>query len=109
MPEVEEPTLEGRVGCALYVLAWGPEYPGDYTKRRLMWPHTVYTDDDVRRAAAKLLASVCTELLEAVPQARRRQISIGQAEYLSFVLGDALPGDTSLSGAAGSPRQARPG
>jgi hypothetical protein len=92
----EEPTLADRLGCACYVLAHGADYPGIWTTRRLMWPHTNYTTADVATAAAKLVASVGIAWLTTAPQPLIDQISTGLAEHLSFVLDDGLPDDGNL-------------
>lgn len=99
----ERPSVQRQVGMALFVLAMGPEGVGRATLDKLMWPFTGYSDDDVRRAAARLLANVHTALLEALPPARIERISTDQAAYLSFALGDGQPGDSSPSPGGGSP------
>lgn len=86
-----EPTLADRLGCACYVLAHGADYPGIWTTRRLMWPHTQYTDANVAVAAAKVLASVGTALLAAAPQSLIDQISTKIKESLIFEVGDEPP------------------
>lgn len=98
MNHQKEPTLQDKVGCALFVMAAeSPDAIGVWTKNRLMWPYQTYTDDDVRRQAAKLMASVCTALLEAVPQPRRQQIWTDQAAYLSFALDGEPQGESCWS------------
>lgn len=99
----EKPSVQRQVGMALYVLAMGPEGVGRATLDKLMWPCVEYSDDDVRRVAARLLANVHTALLEALPPARIERISTDQAAYLSFALGDGSLDDSSPSPAGGSP------
>lgn len=99
-----QPELAEQVRSAFFVLAMGPGYCGVRTQQCLMWPHTTYNDDDMNRAAAKLLASVCNRLLESAPLELRSQISTDLAAYLSFALGDGLPDETSLSQAVESRR-----
>lgn len=99
----ERPSVQRQVGMALFVLAMGPEGVGRATLDKLMWPYVEYSDDDVRRVAARLLANVHTALLEALPPARIERISTDQAAYLSFALGDGSLDDSSLSPAGGSP------
>lgn len=94
----ERPSVQRQVGMALLVLAMGPGGVGRATLDKLMWPYTEYSEDDVRRAAFKLLASVHTALLEALPPARIERISTDQAAYLSFALGDgSLDGSVMAS------------
>lgn len=99
----ERPSLQRQVGMALLVLAMGPDGVGRATQDKLMWPYTEYSEEDVRRAAFKLLASVHTALLEALPPARIERISTDQAAYLSFALGDGSLDGSSPSPAGGSP------
>lgn len=101
-----EPTLADRLGCACYVLAHGASYPGVWTTRRLMWPHTQYTDANVAVAAAKVLASVGTALLAAAPQSLIDQISTKIKESLIFEVGDEPPDDGS-SGESPAPEVPR--
>lgn len=90
------PSIQRQVGMALFVMAMGPERVGVSTRHRLMWPYTEYTDDDVRRTAATLLANVHTVLLEALPPAQIERISKAQDAYLSFSVGDGSLDDRSL-------------
>lgn len=89
------PSIQRQVGMALFVLAMGPDKVGVGTKHKLMWPYIDYTDDDVRRAASKLLANVHTVLLEALPPAQIERISKAQDAYLSFAQGDGSLDDSS--------------
>jgi hypothetical protein len=108
MGNVQQPTLAQKAGAAIYVMSMWPELPGVGTINTLMWPyqappmHTmpespnvrgpwIREPDDVRRQAAKVLASVCTELLAGVPQPRIEQIWTEQAEYLSSAVDAELP------------------
>lgn len=104
MYEVKEPSLATKLRCALFVTAYGAERCGIWTRHRLMWPYTDYTDDDVRRVAARVTASVCTALLEGLPLQTRQRIWTDQAEYLSFALDELPPGESCSSPEARSPR-----
>jgi hypothetical protein len=111
MQRVKQPTLAERVSAALYIISCRPMLPGVKTIDTLMWPYMtppllphklqeaqkevaegpwIPEPDDVRRCAAKLLASVLTELLQAAPPERLEQISTELAEYLSYELEPAL-------------------
>jgi len=109
METAKEPSLALRVGAAIYVMSMWPVLPGVGTINTLMWPYQappmlplegqnaesaqgpwVLEPEDVRRAAAKLLASVQAALLEAVPPERSARIQTEQAEYLSSTLEPAL-------------------
>lgn len=111
MQRVKQPTLAQRVSAALYVISCRPTLPGVRTIDTLMWPYMtppllprklqeaqkevadgpwILEPDDVRRCAAKLLASVLAELLQAAPPQRLEQISTELAEYLSSELEPAL-------------------
>lgn len=109
MKEMQQPTLAQKVSAAIYVLSMRPELPGVKTINTLMWPYMVppltpvsmleedapagpwiLEPDDVRRQAAKVLASVHTALLEAVHPERSAQIWIEQVEYLSLAGEPAL-------------------
>ncbi len=84
---MKKPTLQQKVGAAVFVATFGAEHTGIATTRHLMWPHENYTDNHVRKEAATLLCNVHTALLEAMPLQRSEQIWKDQAERLTFVLG----------------------
>jgi len=88
---MSEPELKDRVGAAIFIMAFGAENTGVMTCQKLMWPHTDYEIDDVKRTAARLVASVHTELLKALPQPQIEQILKDLASYLSFAVGDGWP------------------
>ncbi len=111
MQRVKQPSLTQRVSAALYVISCRPTLPGVKTIDTLMWPYMtppllphklqeaqqkeaadgpwILEPDDVRRCAAKLLASVLAELLQAAPPERLAQIETELAEYLSSDLAPA--------------------
>lgn len=114
MQTMTQPTLADKVGAAIYVMSMWPELPGVRTINTLMWPYQVppllpreepaasaaqgpwiAEPADVRRQAAKVLASACTALLEGVPQPRIEQIWTAQAGYLSSALEPQPRGDRS--------------
>ena len=114
MSKCIQPTLVQKVTAAIYVLSMWPELPGVRTINTLMWPYQtppltprqlvqgespqgpwIPEPDDVRRQAAKVLASVCIALLEDVPPQRSDRIWTEQAEYLSSALESQPPSDTS--------------
>lgn len=97
------PPLRRRVGEALFVMAMGRTYAEG--RHDLMWPYApdAYTADDVLRAAARLVASVHTAVLEALPPVRTERISTDLDAYLSFVHGDGWPDDNSPSPADTAP------
>lgn len=97
------PALTKRLGEAIFILAMGSSNVGGM-RPDLMWPYPPedYTLDDTRRAAARLVASVYTVLLEALPPAQIERISKDLDAYLSFVHGDGWPDDKGPSPAAGS-------
>lgn len=97
------PSIQRQVGMAIFVIAMGAERVGVATRHRLMWPYTDYTDEDVTRAAAKLLANVHTVLLEALPLAQIERISKDQDAYLSFSVGDGSLDDRSPFPATAEP------
>ena len=126
MDVMDEPSLARRVSAAIYVMSMWPVLPGVGTINTLMWPYQappllplegqdaesakgpwVLEPEDVRRAAATLLASVQAALLEAVPPARSAQILTAQAEHLSSALEPALQDERipSLRGAVLHPPQ----
>lgn len=82
---MNEPTLQVRIGCAVFIALMGVDGTGVGTQRKLMWPHTEYDDDDVKRVAAKLLASVHTAVIATLPPEQIEQISTTLSEYLSLV------------------------
>ncbi len=93
--EQGKPTLNDRVGAAIFIVAFGAEDTGLKTSRQLMSPHTEYEVDDLKRAAARLLASVHTAWLAALPPSLTEQISKDLDAYLSFALGDGWPDENS--------------
>lgn len=110
MKIMKQPTLAEKVGAAIYVLSMRPDLPGIRTINTLMWPYQapptrstpingnltgpwIPEPEDVRRQAAKVLASVCTALLAGVPQPLIEQIWIEQAEYLSLAFDGEPPDD----------------
>lgn len=111
MERIKQPTLAQRVSAALYVISCRPTLPGVRTVDTLMWPYMtppllphklqetqkevadgpwILEPDDVRRFAAKVLASVLAELLQAAPPQRLEQISTELAEHLSSELEPGL-------------------
>lgn len=84
---MNQPELKDRVTAAIFIMAFGAENTGVMTLQKLMWPYTEYEIGDVNRAATALMASVHTELLEALPQTQIEQISKRLSSYLSFVAG----------------------
>lgn len=94
---MNEPTLKERLGAAIFIIAFGAEHAGMMTSRKLMWPYTDYEVDDLKRVAARLLASVHTELLATLLPAQTERISKDQAAYLSFVHGDGWPDEKNVS------------
>src|SRR5215510_10332196 len=94
---MNEPTLNERVSAAFFVACFGADNAGVRTRHALMWPHTDYSIDDVKRVAARLLASVHTALLAIVPRPQIEQILKDQAAYLSFAAGDGWPDEKSQS------------
>lgn len=88
---MNEPTLKERLSAAIFIIAFGAEHTGMMTHRKLMWPYTDYEADDLKRAAARLLASVHTELLTTLLPVQTERISKDLASYLSFVHGDGWP------------------
>lgn len=80
--------LKPRVSAALTVLALGADRVGVLTHGRVMYPATEYDEDDVRRAAASLLASVQAELIAELPPQAIERILRGRSERLSFACGD---------------------
>lgn len=82
------PTLNERIQAAIFVISFGAENTGVMTRHCLMHPYTNFSDDDVKRAAARLLASAHTALLATLPPAQIDQILKDQGAYLSFALGD---------------------
>ena len=93
-----EPALHQRVSAALFIAAFGVDC-GISTKYDLMWPYAVWEDHDdmLKRVAAKLLASVHTAVLEALPPLQTEQISKALAAYLSLSCGDGSLDDSFLS------------
>lgn len=109
MQTMKQPSLAQKVGAAVYVMSMWPELPGVATVNTLMWPYMtppmesqtalpaagalwIAEPDDVRRQAAKVLASVCIALLEAAPQPLTERIWTEQAEYLTSAF-DVQPPD----------------
>ncbi len=105
MKTLQQPTLAQKVSAAIYVMSMWPELPGVATINTLMWPYMVppltpvsmldegapagpwgLEPGDVRRQAAKTLASVCIALLEGVPETLTERIWTEQAAYLSSAL-----------------------
>lgn len=98
---MNEPSLNERMGSAIFVAVFGVENAGVMTCDKLMWPYIKYEHDDVKRTAARLLASVHTALLTVLPQIQIELILKDQASYLSFAIGDGWPDESSPSQEAG--------
>lgn len=100
--DLGRPPLSRRVSEALFVMAMGPADHGGM-RPQLMWPYPpeAYTLDDTRRAAARLVASVHTALLEALPPAQIERISKDIDAYLSAYVGDGSPDETTPFQAGG--------
>lgn len=94
---MNKPELHEQVGAAIFIALYGAENTGAMTLDKLMWPHTRYEPDDVKRAAARLLASVHTALLTTLPPIQIELISTDQASYLSFALADGWPDESNPS------------
>ena len=94
---MKEPALNERLGAAIFIISYGVENTGMMTQRKLMHPHTEYQKEDVKRVAARLLSSVHTALLEALPPPQTEQILKDLGAYLSFALGDGWPDGNTLS------------
>ena len=62
-----------------------------------MYPHTEYETDDIKRVAARLLASAHTALIEALPQPQTEKILKDLNAYLSFAVGDGWLDENSQS------------
>jgi len=88
---MKAPTLNDKLGAAIFILAFGAKDAGIMTTHKLMYPYTVYQVDDVKRVAARLVASVHTALIASVPQSRIELILKDQENYLSLALGDGWP------------------
>jgi hypothetical protein len=71
---MNEPTINERISAALFIVAFGVKNTGVATCHKLMFPYLDYEDDDVKRVAARLLASVHTALLAILPQTQTEQI-----------------------------------
>ena len=99
------PSIQQQIGIAVFIVAMGPHRAGVGTKHQLMWPYVDYDDDDVRRTAARLLASVHTALLAVLPPAQIERISTDLDAYQSFVHGDGWPDDKSPFPASAAPAQ----
>jgi len=124
MNEAKQPPLSHKVSAAISIVANWPELPGVGIVNTLMWPYKkppllptpeeaaasvgpwIKEPDDIRRHAVKLLASVHTALLEALPAERLQQIWTDQDEFLSFALDDDRPCDASQFLAVELPDQA---
>lgn len=91
METMNEPELKDRVTAAIFIMAFGAENTGVMTCQKLMWPYTEYEHDDVKRVAARLVASVHTALLATLPQPQIELILKDLSAYLSFALGDGWP------------------
>ena len=100
LPVMKEPTLKDRLGSAIFIVSFGAKDAGLMTRRKLMYPHTEYEVDDLKRVASRLLASVHTELLATLPPLATERISKDLDAYLSFALGDGWPDENSPSPAS---------
>lgn len=100
-----EPALRRRVSAALFIAAFGVDC-GFQTQWDLMWPYAEWDDHDdtLKRVAAKLLASVHTAVLEALPPLQIENISKVLAAYLSLSCGDGSLDDSFLSEEAAAHR-----
>lgn len=85
---MSENSLQVKLDAALHVAVFGVEQSGVATKRSLMQPFELYSDNDVKKVAVNLLGNALTVLLSAQPPAVSELIAIRQAGYLSFVCGD---------------------
>lgn len=89
-----EPGLNQRVGAALFIVATGFSNTGIATRNTLTHPYTDCSESDVRRVAARLLASVYAALLAGLPHPAIARILKDQDAYLSFALGDGWPDES---------------
>lgn len=95
---MDKPTIQGRIGAAAFMAVFGAERSGARTRQQLMWPFTEFSDDDVKRAAARLLASLHTATVDSLPEGLAEAISKDLDAYLSFALGEGWP-DLPVQGA----------
>lgn len=82
------PTLNDKLGAAIFIMAFGAKNTGVMTTHKLMYPYTQYRVDDVKRVAARLVTSVHTALLTTLPQPQIELISKDLDNYLSLALED---------------------
>jgi len=94
---ISEPEFKDRLGAAIFIIAVGAENTGVMTCQKLMWPYTEYEIGDVKRASARLVASVHTALLATLPPPQIELISKDLSSYLSFAVGDGWPDEKSPS------------
>lgn len=84
--ELPPQTSEQKTIAAIFIAVHGAEFVGIRTKAQLMWPHKVFTDEQVEKEASSFLGNALAVLLEALPPPRLDQLLKDQDERLSFVL-----------------------
>jgi hypothetical protein len=84
--EIDQPTLQVKTSCAIFITTFGASATGMRTKAQLMWPEKQFTDDDVNIEAANLLGEIHQSLLNQLPQQEIEKIEKRQVERLSFAL-----------------------
>ncbi|MBV1776123.1 hypothetical protein KSF73_10415 [Burkholderiaceae bacterium DAT-1] len=100
--------LNKKLTAAIWIATLGASAVGIKTKNQLMHPYASFTDEDVTRTAARLLASVHTAWLKDAPLPLIEPILKDQSAYLSFALGDGWPDESSPSQEVEARHQAGP-
>lgn len=81
---LELPSVEAKIGAAIFIASMGAGNAGIRTKAQLMHPLREFSDADAQRESARFLGSVLTALLQVLPQQQIDKILKDQAESVFF-------------------------
>ncbi|MBL4797201.1 MAG: hypothetical protein JKY50_07295 [Oleispira sp.] len=80
---MENQTLAQKAGSAAFIASMGAENTGIGTKARLMHPLREFSDEEAQCESGRLLGTVLSALLQAMPPEQIETILKDQAELLS--------------------------
>ena len=78
------PSVEAKLGAAIFIASMGAGNTGLRTKAQLMHPLREFSDADAQRESARFLGSVLTALLQVLPHQQIDKILKDQAESVFF-------------------------
>jgi hypothetical protein len=81
---LEAPSVEAKLGAAIFIASMGAGNSGVRPKAQLMHPLREFSDADVQRESARFLGSVLTALLQVLPRPQIDKILKDQAESVFF-------------------------